>query len=91
MILPIRNTGLNMALKLTDREIAELSPLLLPTVQKPLAIAYGSAELPALVWDSRNFHTARKAAGAPGDLVAIEGADRFIILEELRRLEADLG
>jgi arylformamidase len=84
-LAPIRDTGLNVALKLSDREIAELSPLHLPIVPKPLTIAYGSAELPALVWDSRNFHAVRKAAGAPGDLVAIEGADHFTILEQLRR------
>jgi len=84
-LAPIRDTGLNVALKLTDREIAELSPLRLPIVRKPLAIVYGSAELPALVWDSRNFHAARENAGARGGLVAIEGADHFTILEELRR------
>jgi arylformamidase len=84
-LAPIRDTGLNVALKLTDREIAELSPLHLPIVAKPLTIAYGSAELPALVWDSRNFHAARRNAGAPGDLVAVEGADHFTILEQLRQ------
>src|SRR5882724_3988040 len=53
-LAPIRDTGLNVALKLSDREIAKLSPLRLPIVRKPLTIVYGSAELPALVWDSRN-------------------------------------
>jgi acetyl esterase/lipase len=90
-LTPIRDTGLNVALKLTDREIAEFSPLRLPIVQKPLTIAYGSAELPALVWDSRKLHAARQKAGAPGDLVAIEGADHFTILEELRRPDGALA
>ena len=90
-LAPIRDTGLNVALKLTDREVAELSPLRLPIMPKPLTIAYGSAELPALVWDSRNFHAARKAAGAPGDLVAIEGANHFTILEQLRRPDGALA
>ena len=90
-LAPIRDTGLNLALKLTDREITELSPLRLPIVPKPLTIAYGSAELPALVWDSRNFDTERKKAGAPGDLVAIEGADHFTILEELRQPDGTLA
>lgn len=66
-------------------------PLRLPIVPKPLTIAYGSAELPALVWDSRNFDTARKKAGAPGDLVAIEGVDHFTILEELRQPDGTLA
>jgi len=90
-LAPIRETGLNVALKLTDQEVEKLSPLRLPIVQKPLDIAYGSAELPALVWDSWNFHAARKAAGAPGDLVAIEGADHFTILEQLRRADGMLA
>jgi arylformamidase len=89
-LAPIRDTALNVALKLTDQEVAELSPLRLPIVHKPLAIAYGSAELPALVWDSRNFYAARKAAGAPGDLVAIDSADHFTILEQLRRPDGAL-
>jgi arylformamidase len=84
-LAPIRDTSLNVALKMTDREIAALSPLRLPIVRKPLAIAYGSAELPALAWDSKRFHDARSAAGAPGDLVVIDGADHFTILEQLRR------
>jgi acetyl esterase/lipase len=84
-LAPIRDTGLNVALKLTDQEVARLSPLHLPIVRKHLAIAYGSAELPSLVWDSRNFHQRRAAAGAPGELIAIDGADHFTILEQLRR------
>lgn len=82
---PIRDTSLNIALKLTDEEIATLSPLRLPVVQKPLAIAYGSAELPALVFDSKKFYEIREAAHAPGELFAIPGADHFTILQELRK------
>jgi hypothetical protein len=89
-LAPIRDTWLNAALRLTDQEIATLSPLRLPVVQKPLAIAYGSAELPALVWDSRNFHETRDAAGAPGELVVIDGADHFTVLEQLRRADGAL-
>ena len=89
-LAPIRETWLNAALRLTDEEIATLSPLRLPVVPKPLAIAYGSAELLALVWDSWNFHKARDAAGAPGELVVLDGADHFTILEELRRTDGAL-
>lgn len=89
-LAPIRDTALNVALKLTDEEVTQLSPLRLPAVQKHLAIAYGSAELPTLVWDSRNFYQARAAAGAAGELIAIEGADHFTILEQLRRTDGAL-
>jgi arylformamidase len=89
-LAPIRDTGLNSALKLTDQEIARLSPLRLPAVRKRLDIAYGTAELPALVFDSIQLHEARMAASAPGKLFPIEGADHFSILSELRRPDGAL-
>ena len=89
-LAPIRDTGLNNALKLTDKEVAALSPLRLPVVHKRLDIAYGSAELPALVFDSIQLHEMRKAAGAPGRICPIEGADHFSILAELRRPDGAL-
>lgn len=85
-LAPIRDT----ALKLTDEEIANLSPLRLPVVQKRLDIAYGSKELPALVLDSIYLHEKRAHANAPGKLFAIDGADHFTILNELRRPEGVL-
>jgi arylformamidase len=89
-LAPIRDTGLNNALKLTDQEIATLSPLRLPVVHKRLDIAYGTAELPALDFDSIQLHEARVAANAPGKLFPIEGADHFSILSELRRPDGAL-
>lgn len=82
---PIRDTGLNAALKLTDAEVAGLSPLRLPVTAKPLAIAYGTAERPALVHDARELHARRSADHAPGPLIPVAGADHFSILDELRR------
>jgi len=89
-LAPIRDTVLNNALKLTDQEVASLSPLRLPAVQKRLDIVYGSLELPALVFDSIQLHDARVAAGAPGRLVPIDGANHFSILGELRRPDGQL-
>jgi acetyl esterase/lipase len=88
---PLRDTALNHVLQLTDREIATLSPLRSPpTSPKPLAIAYGTRELPALIHDSRTLHALRLAAHAPGPLLPIAGADHFTILEELRRRDGQL-
>jgi arylformamidase len=84
-LAPIRDTSLNNALKLTDEEVAGLSPLRLPVTHKRLDIAYGSSELPARVLDSINFHEKRMAAQAPGKLIPVAGADHFTILEALRR------
>jgi len=89
-LAPNRDTGLNNALKLTDQEVARLSPLRLPAVRKRLDIAYGTAELPALVFDSIQFHESRMVAHAPGRLFPIEGADHFSILGELRRPDGAL-
>ena len=89
-LAPIRDTALNNALKLTDQEVANLSPLRLPAIHKRLDIAYGTAELPALVLDSIQLHESRIAANAPGRLFPIEGADHFSILGELRRPDGAL-
>lgn len=89
-LAPIRDTGLNNALKLTDEEVATLSPLRLPVIHKRLDIVYGTAELPALIYDSIHLHESRVAANAPGKIVPIEGADHFSILGELRRPDGAL-
>jgi acetyl esterase/lipase len=89
-LAPIRETYLDEKLRLTDDEVATLSPLRLPVVQKPMAIAYGTNELPALVTDSRDLHARRSAAGAPGPLLPIPGTDHFSILEELHRSDGAL-
>jgi arylformamidase len=89
-LAPIRDTGLNNALQLTESEIAALSPLRLPVVAKRLDIAYGGNELPALVLDSIGLHERRLAAGAPGRLLPVDGADHFSILNELRRPDGAL-
>lgn len=81
---PIRDTYLNEKLSLDDAEIAALSPLRLPPVAKPLAIAYGTAELPPLVHDSRALHALRSAAHLPGSLIPLPRKNHFDALEELR-------
>lgn len=81
---PIRDTYLNERLKLTDQEVATLSPLRLSSVSKPLAITYGTAELPALVHDSREYHAHRARSHLPGSLIPIPKANHFTILEDLR-------
>jgi len=82
---PIRDTYLNEKLALTDEELATLSPQRLPVLGKPMAIAYGSAELPELVRQSRHFHGLRAQAHAPGPLIPVAGANHFTILDQLRR------
>ena len=81
---PMRETYLNEKLKLTDEEIAKLSPLRLPGANKPLAIAYGTAELPMLVANSRDYHAHRAAAHLPGPLIPVANANHYTVMDELR-------
>ena len=81
---PLRDTYLDEKLKLTDEEVATLSPLRLPANEKPLAIAYGTAELSPLVENARVFHAYRAAQHAPGVLIPVPKANHFTILEALR-------
>ena len=81
---PLRETVLNEKLRLTDEEVVSMSPLRLPMVNKPMAIAYGTAELPALVADSRDLHARRSAAHLPGSLIPVAGGNHFTIVNQLR-------
>lgn len=89
-LAPLRDTYLNHKLSLTDHQIETLSPARLPAVNKPLAIAYGSAELPVLIEEARNFHQIRAAAHAPGPLLPVPNANHYTILDELRNPEGIL-
>lgn len=81
---PIRDTYLNEKLRLTQEELHTMSPMRLPLVNKPLAIAYGTAELPPLIGDSRDYHELRSSAHLPGALIPVAGANHFTIVHELR-------
>lgn len=87
---PIRGTTLNEKLSLTEDEIAGLSPIRLPPAATPIAVAYGTGELPELQRQSRDFHAARAAAGAPGPLLPVAGKNHFDIMEELRAADGAL-
>ena len=87
---PIRGTTLNEKLSLADEEIARLSPIRLPHPPAPLAVAYGTEELPELQRQSRDFHARRSTSGGPGPLLPIEGKNHFDIMEELRAADGQL-
>jgi hypothetical protein len=56
----------------------------LPGVNKPLSIAYGTDELPAMIASSRDFHAYRARAHLPGGLIPVVKTNHFTILDELR-------
>jgi len=82
-VAPIRDTYLNAALSLSDADIENCSPLRAPA-KKRVAVVWGAAELPGLVWQSENFVAARAKAGLPGGAMPIAGANHFSVLEHLR-------
>ncbi len=88
---PIRDTYLNDKMQFTETEIATLSPLRLPMVKKPLIIAYGTAELPPLVDDSRKLHSRRAGEHLAGALIPVAGANHFTILPALRDADGELA
>ncbi len=59
-------------------------------VKKSLAIAYGTAELPPLVDDSRKLHARRAVEHLPGALVPVAGANHFTILPALSEPDGEL-
>ena len=83
-IEPCRLNYLNDALRLTMEEQVLLSPIRqLPRSSPPLVIAYGTAELPELQRQSRDYHNARRRAHLPSELLPIDDHDHFSILEEM--------
>jgi arylformamidase len=83
-LAPLRDTYLNEKLRLDDEEIETLSPCRTPVTEKPLVVAYGTAELPELVEDARALHARRAGAHAPGALLPVPHADHYTVLEQLR-------
>ncbi len=87
---PIRDTNLNDKLFITDAEIVALSPLRHTPVAKPMTIAYGTAEVAALVHDSRKLHWHRSDQHCAGSLLPVAGAHHFSILDTLRDPDGEL-
>lgn len=80
----------NDKLQLTEAEVRDLSPVRRPMVEKPLAIAYGGCELPAMIATSRHYHQLRSEAARPGALIAMAGRNHFTILDDLLDAEGAL-
>src|SRR5262249_14699224 len=84
-LAPLRDSPqVNDKVKLTEVEVETLSPMRRPSVNKPLSIAYGTGELPAMIATSRDYHAYRSESHLPGDLIPIAKANHFTILDELR-------
>ena len=90
-LAPLRDSPqVNDKVKLTEVEVETLSPMRQPSVKKPLSIAYGTGELPAMVATSRDYHAYRSESHLPGDLIPIAKANHFTILDKLRLPDSHL-
>ena len=90
-LAPLRDSPhVNDKVQLSEVEIETLSPMRLPGVDKPLSIAYGTNELPAMIASSRDFHAYRAQAHLAGGLIPIAKTNHFTVLDELRRPNSGL-
>ena len=88
---PCRLNYVNDKLKLTRDEQLALSPIRhLPASSPPLAIAFGTGELPEMQRQSRDYAAARHAAKLPTQELPLAGHDHYSILEELARPDGAL-
>jgi arylformamidase len=88
---PCRLNYLNEKLRLTLDEQNALSPIRrLPAQSPPLILAFGTAELPELQRQSRDYDSARKAANLPSESLPLAGHDHFSIMEELANPDGKL-
>ncbi len=83
---PIRHSYVNDKLGLDEDEARRMSPIHLPAPTKPLAIAYGAAELPEMRRQSEDY---ARAIGRPAH--ALPGHNHFTILEELASPKGSLS
>jgi arylformamidase len=88
---PIRLSYLNEPLKMDIDEAGTNSPVLLPLPALPITIAFGDAELPELVRQSREYAAALKKAGRLARELALSGEDHFSILEQLAQPSGTLA
>ncbi|MGE0064077.1 MAG: alpha/beta hydrolase [Xanthobacteraceae bacterium] len=88
---PCRLIYVNDTLKLTAGDVEQLSPQRqLPRHSPPLIVAHGLGELPEFQRQARDYHAARRAAGLPSELLALDGHDHYSIMEELARPDGKL-
>lgn len=88
---PIRYTYINEKLQLDAEEAARLSPIHhLPVQSRPLVLAYGTAELPAIQRQSERFGALRAEAGLPGRIVPLPRQNHFTILDEMTSADGEL-
>lgn len=84
---PVFRSSQNDTIRLTEREVAELSPLRrLPTAAAPLILAVGGAETDEFHRQTRDYADAWRAAGLVCEQLVVPGANHIdVVLDHLGR------
>lgn len=82
-LTPMRLIFVNDKLNLTDSDIAQASPALLPLSQRPLVLAYGLDELSGLKQQTESFAAQRK--DLPGAFLPLPDHNHFTIMDEMAK------
>ena len=81
---PIAHSYVNDKLQLNAASALRNSPIRqLPDASPPLTLAYGAAELPELRRHSQDYASVREARALPTQLICVDQANHFSILEAL--------
>lgn len=81
---PLRHTYLNAALRLDEATARACSPMRHPPgADRPLGVAWGSDELPALRSQSERYAQERQWRGMPTHALPLAGLHHFSVLDEL--------
>ncbi len=86
---PIRRIYINEKLQLTDDDIAQCSPALLPLSPRPLVLTYGLGELAGLKTQTEEFAAQRQ--DLPGKLLPLPGLNHFTIMEEMASVDGAIA
>jgi arylformamidase len=87
---PMRLSYINDKLGLTTKDVVELSPMQLAMSAKPLVVAFGEDELPALQRQSIEFFNMRQSAGKASVLLPLADLNHFTVLSELGNPDGQL-
>jgi arylformamidase len=88
-LTPVRLIYVNDKLKLTDDDIAQASPALLPLSKSPLVLTYGLSELAGLKTQTEEFAERRKAL--PGTFLPLAGHNHFTIMDEMASVDGAIA
>ena len=90
-IEPIRMTPLNDAVRISDSEVRELSPMFLsPTSTAPMVVVVGGTESDEFHRQAEDLTTAWRKSGVPGEVLTVPGCEHFAVLHTLAQPGHDL-